>query len=99
MAKVTAVLATSPAVLPAGVLFGQYKYTILAADGLTVVQSMLSTATSVTFASDVPAGSYTASAVAVDSAGADLGTAVSVAFTVPAAATFDAPTSVTVTLS
>ena|SRR6266404_4430439 len=99
MSKVTLVIATATTPLPAGATFAQYKYTIFASDGTTVVQSMDSTATFVTFANDVPAGAYVASAVALDASGANLGVTASANFTVVAVSTFEQPSTVTVTLS
>lgn len=100
MSKVTAVITTTPQPLPSGASFGQYRYEILAADGVTVVQTGTDTATTFTFPSDVVPGSYTLNAVALDSTGAVLGTAATAAFTIaPATPTFEQPATVTVTLS
>jgi fatty acid-binding protein DegV len=100
MATVKADLVTVDTPQPAGQTFAQYVYNILAADGTTVVQTMSSTATSVTFSADVPAGAYTISVTAMDAANAPMGAAVTAAFTVPVAASnFAAPQTVTVTLS
>lgn len=101
MSIIAMTIATAPAVAPAGQVFAQYKYSILAADGVTVVQSMESTADTVTFATDVPEGSYTASVIALDATGANLGTPATAAFTVAAGAgsSFDQPQTVTVTQS
>jgi hypothetical protein len=101
MSLVTVVIATTTDVaLGAGISFGQYDYSILAADGVTVVQEGKSAALTFAFPDDVPAGSYTAVAQALDSTGAKLGTSATAAFTVVAApVTFAQPATLTVTVA
>jgi len=101
MSTVAMVITTSTTALPNGVAFDHYRYEILAADGVTVVQTGNSASTSFTFPADVPAGSYTANVVAIDTTGSVLGVAASAAFTVPpvVGSTFEQPSTVTVTLS
>lgn len=99
MATVQVVIAsTSDTALPQGSTFTSYKYSILDVNN-AVVQTTSNVASSVSF-DNVAAGSYTATVIAVDQNGANLGTAVSTAFTVAGApATFAAPATVTVTVS
>ena len=100
MSKVTLVITTSEQPLPPNVSFANYRYEILAADGVTVVQTGTDVATTFTFPNDVAAGSYTANVVALDASGAVLGIAATAGFTIPVATpTFAQPASVTVTLS
>ena len=96
MSKVTVVIAsTTETALPAGDTFAGYQYSIL--NGPHVVQQATTTDLTLAFPNDVPAGSYTASVVAVDPNGAALGAAVTADFTVVASTpTFLAPASLTV---
>jgi predicted phage tail protein len=101
MSIVTAVITTTTTPLPAGVTFDHYRYEILAADGVTIVQTGNATTTTFSFPADVAAGSYTAQVQAIDSTGATLGVAASAPFTVAPSTggTFEQPATVTVTLS
>ena len=99
MAIVKVTITTVDTPLPAGETFAQYLYKVLAADGVTVVQTGAATALDFTFPADVPAGTYSATAQAEDPAAVAFGPVATAAFTVPAVATFAAPATITVALS
>ena len=99
---VSASIALAPVSVPAGTTVSGFRISLLDATG-AVLSSQDTTATQVTFPA-VGAGTYTVSAVALDAAGALIGSAVhSDAFTIaddaPATVTVDVPASVAVTLA
>lgn len=99
MAIVKFTITTIDTPLPAGETFAQYKYTIFAADGVTVVMTGQATALDFTFPTDVPVGSYVGAAQAEDTTNVVFGPTATATFTVVAAATFAAPATLVVALS
>ena len=105
MTNVVATIATVKQDLPAGqTAAGKFRFQLLDTAG-AVVQTQDSDQLTVTFA-DVAVGSYTVAAVALDTTGAVLGTAVSGSVVVPepvqpapVVEQFDAPASISVSLS
>lgn len=97
MTTVILSISTTPTALPTGTTFSGYMFTLT--DGKTPV-TQTTTALTSSFASVAP-GSYTASAQAIDHAGAVFGPVVSVTLTVPVPAptTFEAPAVLSFTLS
>jgi hypothetical protein len=97
MSKVTISVVTVPTDLPSGITAGALRVAILDLTGATVATQDV---TGVTAAfTGVADGDYVASAVRLDDTGANLGVAVTAAFSVtivPPVAQYDAPASLTV---
>jgi len=91
-------VATTPQALPSGITAGALRFQLVDAQG-TVTATQDVNEASATF-SNVADGTYVATVQRLDANGAGLGGAISQSITVvtPAPATFDAPTSITVTV-
>jgi hypothetical protein len=105
--RVIVTVSTSTTALPAGVIAGILHFAINDSTGAAVATQDVATGITAEFDALSP-GDYTATAIRMDSTGAALGSAVSGAFTIPAvtpadpampAATYEAPVSLSVSLS
>jgi hypothetical protein len=102
MSKVIIAIATVVATLPAGIEAGPLRIALLDQAG-NVVQAQTLTGVEATF-TGIADGEFTATAVRLDSTGANLGDVITQAFTValvvpPVPATFDAPTGLTISVT
>lgn len=97
MSAVIVSVATTPTAPPSGILAGLLRVALTDASG-TVAATQDVTGAVATF-ENVSPGTYTASAVRLDSNGNALGGTITGAAVVPEPATYDAPSSLTVTLA